>query len=767
MPIVQPLVRFGLFELDFGTGELTKYGRNIRLQEQPFRLLRLLLECSGQPVSRDQLKEALWPADTFVDFDHSLNAAVAKLRQALGDSAENPRFIETVARRGYRFIAPVEFIGRAGDEGLAALAAKEPAANQVEKDNSSAATTLNIANPQAGKKIALVACGAATVLLVTLAVLYWRREPLGESELTKLTDDTGFTTAPAVSEDGKLLAYASDRGSEGNLNIWLQQLVPGGTAVKLTNGKADATEPAFSPDNDRIAFTSADKSGGIFVIPVIGGEPTRLTHSGRTPRFSPDGLWIAYGSDDTATPFASGLEGGRIYVVAANGGEPRLVGQDLLAAANPVWSPDGKHLLVYAPPKDGFSWDQADWWLVALDGASSHRTGAFAALKRQGFSLGLGRIPRLSQSNGQFVTFAGGLGDAINSWRMPISRDGHITGPAERLTSGTTSEVTPALTVTGGLVFASLTRNVSIWSVPADSEHAKLTGELKSITDGPAELMPSISTDGRWLAFTAAHRQNGSSKDAIAYSDEGAAELHARIRDLATAKEFAISNSEAVQWHPQISRDGSMVAYTTGKPGSIYTAPVYGGPVRKVTDGTSFFAWDWSRDNRTLLFNTPDQQVHAVDVPTRTQKVFLTRPGFGLFQLRFSPDDKALAVLGCRAECQIYVVPLANGAAPPFKDWIPLDHANGRWDDKPRWSPSGSVMYFLSDRDGFLCIWGQRMDTRSWHPIGAPFPVYHLHKSRLAISNLGTTLTEIGVAKDKIVICLQQLTGNIWSLRRK
>jgi dipeptidyl aminopeptidase/acylaminoacyl peptidase len=108
-----------------------------------------------------------------------------------------------------------------------------------------------------------------------------------------------------------------------------------------------------------------------------------------------------------------------------------------------------------------------------------------------------------------------------------------------------------------------------------------------------------------------------------------------------------------------------------------------------------------------------------------------------------------------------------NGVAAPSQAWIPLDHPSGGWDDKPRWSPSGSVLYFLSDRDGFFCIWGQRMDTRNWHPIGAPFPVYHLHKSRLATANLGIVLSEIGVAKDKIVISLQQLTGNIWSLTRK
>ncbi len=102
------LLRFGVFEVDLAAGELRKNGPRIRLQEQPFQVLAALLENAGRVVSRDDLREKIWPADTFVDFDHSVNTAVNKIREALGDSASSPRFVETLARRGYRFIAPVE-----------------------------------------------------------------------------------------------------------------------------------------------------------------------------------------------------------------------------------------------------------------------------------------------------------------------------------------------------------------------------------------------------------------------------------------------------------------------------------------------------------------------------------------------------------------------------------------------------------------------------------------------------------------------------------
>ena len=106
------VVRFGVFEVDVRAGELRKHGMKIKLQEKPFQILTLLLEHPGEVVTREQLRQKLWPADTFVDFDRSLNTGVRKLREALSDSAENPRFVETLPRRGYRFLAPIEGLGR-------------------------------------------------------------------------------------------------------------------------------------------------------------------------------------------------------------------------------------------------------------------------------------------------------------------------------------------------------------------------------------------------------------------------------------------------------------------------------------------------------------------------------------------------------------------------------------------------------------------------------------------------------------------------------
>jgi len=104
------LIRFGVFEVDLQTGEPRKNGARVKLQQQPFQILLLLLQRHGTIVTREELRKQLWPSDTFVDFDHSLNAAIKRLRDALGESAESPIYIETLARRGYRFHAPVQSI---------------------------------------------------------------------------------------------------------------------------------------------------------------------------------------------------------------------------------------------------------------------------------------------------------------------------------------------------------------------------------------------------------------------------------------------------------------------------------------------------------------------------------------------------------------------------------------------------------------------------------------------------------------------------------
>jgi DNA-binding winged helix-turn-helix (wHTH) protein len=184
------VIRFGTFEADPAASELWRAGRRVTLQDQPFRLLMLLLAQPGEVVTRGELRERLW-GETYVEFEEGLNTAVRKLRDALGDSATNPRFIETLPRRGYRFIAPVEIVN-------SAQPCPEPQA------------------PRPWKSMwwfGLAGRLGAIVGAVFLVRFWQLREKPGwtASPPIQLTRDSGLTSEPVISRDGKLLAYTSDR----------------------------------------------------------------------------------------------------------------------------------------------------------------------------------------------------------------------------------------------------------------------------------------------------------------------------------------------------------------------------------------------------------------------------------------------------------------------------------------------------------------------------------------------------------------------------
>ena len=181
----------------------------------------------------------------------------------------------------------------------------------------------------------------AGVLLVAVTVgitLWFARSspPSPTLKLTRLTSDLGLTYQPALSSDGKLIAYASDRSGDGNLDIWVKQ-VAGGEPARLTRHEADDRQPVLSPDGSKVAFRSERDGGGIYVISTLGGAERLIARQGKRPQFSPDGSQIAYSVSTSSTNL-----NGKVYVVSSNGGPPREVQPQFAYAFWPVWSPDGK-----------------------------------------------------------------------------------------------------------------------------------------------------------------------------------------------------------------------------------------------------------------------------------------------------------------------------------------------------------------------------------------------------------------------------------------
>ena len=399
------VVRFGVFEAALRVGELRKNGLKIRLPGQPFEVLAMLLERPGEVVTREELQQRLWSSDTFVDFDHGLNKAVNKIRRALGDSADNARFVETLPRRGYRFIAPVQRLDRLGtpvrvdaigssslDSGE--IHSAEPFSHPseqavVEIPAASGPTLSNLTWFSKRRKLL-----AASLILLLAAFLSWwllrRPQVLRDLVLTQLTSDPGLTTDAVISPDGKLIAYASDR-SGNNLDIWVRH-VSGGDPIRLTHDPADDHQPSFSRDGGQIVFRSEREGGGIYIISALGGGEARpLAPKGRNPRFSPVGDWIAY----WVGPIVGhplGPQPGKTFLIPTTGGEPKQIAPPgIVVAAYPIWSPDGSLLLFYGSNSERYAhWHEtSDWWVWPLAGGNPVKTGAFATFAAQNIRLNL------------------------------------------------------------------------------------------------------------------------------------------------------------------------------------------------------------------------------------------------------------------------------------------------------------------------------------------------------------------------------------------
>ena len=205
--------RFGVFEANLQAGELRKNGLKIKLQEQPFRVLSLLLERAGEVVTREELRQTLWSSDTFVDFEHSLNTSIKKLRQALGDAADNPRFVETLARRGYRFIAPVEQIGRSlpSENALSTLPAVAASQEQAHALSGSA-NEVALPRTVALQRKRWMWLSAALLLAIVATAWLWphhsRISSLAQMKVSRLTSFPGIERDGVLSPDGKQLAFA-------------------------------------------------------------------------------------------------------------------------------------------------------------------------------------------------------------------------------------------------------------------------------------------------------------------------------------------------------------------------------------------------------------------------------------------------------------------------------------------------------------------------------------------------------------------------------
>jgi Tol biopolymer transport system component len=432
------------------------------------------------------------------------------------------------------------------------------------------------------------------------------------------------------------------------------------------------------------------------------------------------------------------------------------VGANLTAARHPIWHKDGKHLLMVGSTSSK-AFDRAgnDWWVVATDGSNAVRTGAYDALLGAGLGpdgntktpVPVVPEPRCWSPDDDAVTFSTPRGDSWNLWEIVVSsRSGSVVGHPQPLTTGAGTDVHASCASVGVRAFAKVETRTDLWILPFDLTRGTPAGVPDRITDGPSwHENPSLTTDGRFVAFT---------------SDQSG-RANVWMRNLGTGNEMAVSASPLVQRYPVGNAAGDRVAfsaYESDKRAVYVSAP--GGAPEKLCEGC-LRATAWSRDDSTLLvFGGDPYHISTMDIASRRQSPLVRHPDYGVLYGRFSPDERwvSFTVRVQPARGRIVIAPVDGPRPIPERRWVTIADVGS--DDYAHWSPDGKTLFFTSGRDGYACLWGQRIDAGSGRPAGDVFAVHHLH-GRQSFRHGGWS-----AAAGRIAIPLVERTGSVWMMSR-
>jgi eukaryotic-like serine/threonine-protein kinase len=597
----------------------------------------------------------------------------------------------------------------------------------------------------------VVAGAAVAAAVLTAVVMSWRATPAIDPELwqiVRLTGDAGLSLNPAISRDGKLVTYVSDRAGSESMDLWVQQ-IDGGDPVQLTRDLPKCLEPNFSPDGSKIVVHCGADPGAIYIVPALGGLPKRIAE-GDWPRFSPDGSKISY----VVFPVATAGAPSSIWIVPTNGGNPTELKLGRNITTPPVWTPDGNALLAVglaeSPDAAG---SRFDWYSVPVDGGPVATTGAIAWLRRRDFGPGRG----LGVTEGG-VLFSHGNAESSNIYRLPFDAAfRNVTGEPIPVIVGAGLNFSPTASQDGRRITFAVGNNLSnnIWRATIDPKTGTVSASPVRITSGvDPSLVPSPSRDGKRLAYLGSARKSP----------------EVRIRNLDSNTDLRLAGAK--EWtYLVLSPDGSTVAFSSElRIGSaIYTVSTAGG-VPKRACATCGRPVEWLPDRTKLLIDNagPKQQdIELLDLTTGKTTPLLRHGEFQLTMPRISPDGRVIAftqVRPARAR-RIYVAPFTGQLVPEDQWSLVVDSSD--FDRQPAWAPSGSTLYFLSERDGSRCIWAQRVDTATRQPIGSPFAAHHMHQLRYNLNDVDVAQIGLSLANGGMFYASTDLQSNVWLAERR
>ena len=633
--------RFGVFEVDLRRLELRRSGIVVKLREQSFRILVYLLEHPGEIVTREELRRVLWPSDTYVDFDHSLNTAVMKLREALGDSTGAPLYIETIPKRGYRFVAPLSKNGdstvNAGadrDEVTVAATPVKPAqadlrsASRLENPLDSgthpqpkidemfwmhalrlgeepvqAAVPASAETP-ASKSIrvrpfAIIAAVVAFILLASVGALLFQRSLANQAtarrpgpnssafQIVPITSASGNAIFPTFSPDGREISFIWDGSDRRRYDVYVQ-LVGADLPLRLTYSKSGQIgAPAWSPDGREIAFGRCDgENDGVYVVPALGGAERKLTTAACLYSLPGPLAWLANGKEmlmiDQCAPNG---DFGVVLFSMATGEKSCVTKPDSLkgtaSGLDFVLSPDGALIAFTRVAASGC----CNIYTIAISGGTPQLLTSGTRTQCSGINdLGCGGL--MWTRDGKSIVFVSSRSNLPSLWHVSA-----IDGSVER---ETTYPAIGSFSRDGRrLVYSEKSSGEppAIWRTDLSSTGGSVVSTRKLIGSQYPEMDAQPSPDGSNIVWMSTRT--------------GSEELWKSSANGENPRQF--SHLERYSGTPRWSPDGKWLAFDSygSNPSQIFIVDSEGRNLHSIGNGSSFSVVpSWSRDGKCIYFSS-------------------------------------------------------------------------------------------------------------------------------------------------------------------
>jgi DNA-binding winged helix-turn-helix (wHTH) protein/Tol biopolymer transport system component len=679
--------RFGLFEADLEQGTLSRQGTLVKLQEQPFRILTLLLEAAGEVLSREDLRKRIWPEGTFVEFDGSLNTALMKLRAALNDNAENPVFIETVPRRGYRFIAPVEIASVDSPQLMTAIRIESPEDRETMElpldSDAPLRETQQKWHPartiKPGPKWWPVVAAAVGLGAALLLFAVWPRQAPKVMAVRQLTHVGQVDPWGKLVTDGSRIYFVVRDVTGWNL---MQTSVEGGNVQRTPTPFDNTRIFDLSPDHSQFLIGELTHEGEetpLWLWPVQGGAPRRVGDvMAKEAVWSPSGNRIAFVREET------------IQIADSDGNHIQDVARFKLAPHSLTWSPDGKRLrFTQSDLVEGTD----SMWEIGTDRKDLRRVlPGEEGGPHEGSGTWLADGKYFAFSTGQDLRANLAVDTQANLWLLD-ERHGWFgrsdTDPLQ-LTKGPIAFDHPTATPSGSRAFV----------IGSHNEYQLLRIDPKTLTktamlseSGATDM--DFSLDGQWVVYAA--RENGTLwKSRIDGSN--------RVQLMSGA-----TGAFAPHWSPD-QKEILFTGFLLDKQPRLYVVSAQGGspkPVLPTANRWASVSGDWRTDGRQIVVDVEDtatggeSNIRILDLDSGH---LTSIPGSqGLIEPRWSADGRYIAALNPKKkQILLYDCKLLK--------WTVLAEAN--FPSTLRWSPGGDALYYQDTDEVEESVFRVPMATR-------------------------------------------------------